>query len=116
MGWTIRRSNPGGGEIFRTREDRPRGPPILLYKGYPESFPVVKRPERGVNHPHPSSAEVKERVELYLYSLSGPSWPVLGRTLPYQIFRAGVRGNAKALRYKREGSGFDSRRGIEIFY
>jgi hypothetical protein len=25
----------------------------------------------------PSSAEVKERVELYLYSPSGPSWPVL---------------------------------------
>jgi hypothetical protein len=29
----------------------------------------VKRPERGVIHPTPSSAEVKERVELYLYSL-----------------------------------------------
>jgi hypothetical protein len=28
--------------------------------------------------PTPSSAEVKERVELYLYSPSGPSWPVLG--------------------------------------
>ena len=28
--------------------------------------------------PHtPSSAEVKERIELYLYSLSGPLWPVL---------------------------------------
>ena len=32
--------------------------------------------------PTPSSAEVKGRVELYLYSPSGPSWPVLGRTLP----------------------------------
>jgi hypothetical protein len=29
----------------------------------------------------PSSAEVKERVELYLYTPSGLSWPVLGRTL-----------------------------------
>ena len=27
---------------------------------------------------HPSSAEVKERVELYLYSTSGPSWPAIG--------------------------------------
>jgi len=27
--------------------------------------------------PTPSSAEVRERVELYLYSLSGFSWPVL---------------------------------------
>jgi hypothetical protein len=47
-----------------------------------ELFLGVKRPGRGVDHPPPSSAEVKERVELYLYSLSGPSWPVLGRTLP----------------------------------
>ena len=42
------------------------------------SFPGVKRPGRGVYHPPPSSAEVKERVELYLYFSSGPSWPVLG--------------------------------------
>ena len=35
-------------------------------------------PGRGVNHPSPSSAEVKERVELCLYSPSGPSWPALG--------------------------------------
>jgi len=42
------------------------------------SLPGVKRPGRGVDHPLPSSAEVKERVWLYLYSLSGPSWPVLG--------------------------------------
>jgi hypothetical protein len=42
------------------------------------SFPGVKRLERGVQHPPPSSARVKERVELYLYFLSGLSWPVLG--------------------------------------
>jgi len=41
------------------------------------SFPVLKRPGRGVAYP-PSRAEVKESVELYLYSTSGPSWPVLG--------------------------------------
>jgi len=46
------------------------------------SFTRVKRPGRGVDHPPTSSAEVKERVELYLYSPYGPSWPVLGRTLP----------------------------------
>jgi hypothetical protein len=49
------------------------------------SFPGVKRPGRGVDHPPPSSAGVKERVELYLYSPSGPSWPVLGRTLPLPL-------------------------------
>jgi len=42
------------------------------------SFLGVKRLRRGVYHPPLSSAEVKERVELYLYSLSGSSWPVLG--------------------------------------
>jgi len=42
------------------------------------SFPGVKLSGRGVHHPPPSSAEVKEIVELYLYSPSGPSWPVLG--------------------------------------
>ena len=31
------------------------------------SFLGVKRPGRGVDHPPPSSADVKERVELYLY-------------------------------------------------
>ena len=40
-------------------------------------FPGVKWPGRGVNHPSTSSAEVKERVELYLYSPFGPSWPVM---------------------------------------
>ena len=38
----------------------------------------VNQPGRGVDHPPPSSAEVKERVELYLYSASGPSWLVIG--------------------------------------
>jgi len=42
------------------------------------SFPGVKRPGRGVDHPPPFGAKVKERVELYFYFPSGPSWPVLG--------------------------------------
>jgi len=41
------------------------------------SFPGVKWPRRGVDHPFPSSAGVKERVELHLYSPSGPLWPIL---------------------------------------
>jgi hypothetical protein len=32
--WVVRGSNPGGGEIFCTRPDRPWGPPSLLYNGY----------------------------------------------------------------------------------
>jgi len=39
----------------------------------------VKRRGRGVGHSPPSSAEVKERVELYLYSFLMTSWYVTGR-------------------------------------
>ena len=46
------------------------------------SFPGVRRPGRGTDHPPPSSAEVEGRVGLYLYSPSGPSWPVKGAPLP----------------------------------
>jgi len=38
-------------EIFRTRLDRQWGPSSLLYNGYWVSFPGVKRPGRGVDHP-----------------------------------------------------------------
>ena len=67
--WTVGGSNPGVGENFRTRPDRPWGPPKLIYNGYRVSFPGLKRPERGVDHPPLSSAEVRGRVELHLYSL-----------------------------------------------
>jgi len=53
----------------------PTQPPIQWLPGLSRG---VKRPGRDVDHPPPSSAEVKEKVELYLYSPSGSSWPVLG--------------------------------------
>jgi hypothetical protein len=43
----------------------------------------VKRSGRCVDHPTSSSVEVRERVELYRFSLSGTSWPTMGLTLPY---------------------------------
>jgi hypothetical protein len=66
----------GGGQIFRTRPDLPWGTRSLLYNGY-RVFRGVKRPRRGVDHPTPS-ADVKERVELYLYPPPGPTLPVTG--------------------------------------
>jgi len=47
--------------------------------------PAVKRPGRSFHHAPRSRAEVKQRVELYIYS-SGPSWPVLGWTLPLPYY------------------------------
>jgi hypothetical protein len=54
----------------------------------------VKRPRREVYHPHTSSAEVKECVELYLHSLNTPSWRAqlksTGTTLPLPDRRQGL--------------------------
>jgi len=70
MGLTVQESNPGRGKIFCTRPDRPWGPPSLLYHGYW----VILGGEgvKATGHPPPSSAKVKERVELYVSSTSGP--------------------------------------------
>ena len=44
----------------------------VLYNGYRFSFLGVKRPGRSVDQLPLTRAEVKERVELHLYSPSGP--------------------------------------------
>jgi hypothetical protein len=67
-----------GGHIFHTGTDQPWGPFSLLYKGY-RVFPRCKAAGAWHWPPTPSSAEVKKE---YLYSLSGPSRPVLGWPLP----------------------------------
>jgi hypothetical protein len=46
-------------------------------------LPGVKRPGRSADHPPLSKAEVKERVDLYIYSPSGFWWPVPGRTFTF---------------------------------
>ena len=88
-GWTVRGSNAGGGEIFRTCSDRPWGPHSVLYNVY-RVFPGGKeQPGRDADPLPPSSAVGHERVELYLYSPYGPyvlyraSVPVQGCTLTF---------------------------------
>jgi hypothetical protein len=46
--------------------------------GKGRSFPEVQRPGPTVNYPFPSTAEVKERAELYFNFPSVPSWQVTG--------------------------------------
>ena len=74
-GWTVQRSNPDGCEIFRSRPDRPWGPPSHLYDGY-RVFPRTEVAGAWRWLPTPFSAEVKERVELYLYFHSGVRGPL----------------------------------------
>ena len=56
----------------------PTNPPIYWV---PEIF-RVKWPGCGIDHPWPSSAEVKERVELHFSSPSGTLWTFQGWTVP----------------------------------
>ena len=71
-------SNPGGGG------PRFSAPVQTGSEAYPASYTMcigsftgVKWQGRGIDHPPPSSAEIKERIQLYLYSPSGPLWHVL---------------------------------------
>ena len=84
VGIATRHGLDGPGIESRWGKDFPHQSRPVLW-AHPDSYTIgtgsftgVKRPERGVDHPPPSSAEVKERVELYLYSPSGTSWAVLG--------------------------------------
>ena len=63
---------------------RPTQPTIQSIPGLSQ---VVKWLEGGTERPNSSIAEVKERVELYLYSLSGPSQPDLGQNLPLHFYQ-----------------------------
>ena len=82
----------GQGIEFRWRWDfphlsrpalRPNQPPVNGYR----VFPGVKvRPERDADPSPPSSTEVKNRVELYLYCPYGPSEPMIGWNLHTFLF------------------------------
>jgi hypothetical protein len=93
-GWTVRRSNPGGVRDFPNPSRPalwPTQPPVQWELGH---FPVVKRLGDGVNRPPIRSAEVKERVQLYVYFPLQPSWQVTRWTSTF-IFRLKYAGSAR---------------------
>jgi hypothetical protein len=62
--YSLRAGRPGIRNVGKARfyipvHRRSRGPPNLVYSGYRVHFSGVKRPERGVDRPLPSSAEVE---------------------------------------------------------
>ena len=59
IGWRIRGSNPGGWAALGLTQAPVKYVPGLLSG--------VSRTGRGVDHPPPSSAKFKERVQLYVY-------------------------------------------------
>jgi hypothetical protein len=84
MGWIVSGSNPIGWWDFLHLSGPALGPTQSPTQCCTRSFLGVKQLECGADNRPPSSTEVKERVELYLYSPSGPSWPALGQNLPFQ--------------------------------
>ena len=91
MGWTVRGSNLGGGEIFGICPDRPWGPPSLLYNGY-RVFPGGKeRPGRDADPSPPSRAVA---MKGYSYTCIPPMGRTActGCTLPYSTLHANAAG------------------------
>jgi hypothetical protein len=60
----------GGGRFSATVQTGPGAHPASYTMGT-ASLPRIKRPGSGVDHPPSSSAEVKERLQLYIYSPLG---------------------------------------------
>jgi hypothetical protein len=85
---------------FHTCPDWLWGSLSFLYNEYRVSFLGVKQSGHGADHPPPSSAEVRERVELYLHSPSGLLWPVLLCTLPLPYLCC-VADNDKAITFEK---------------
>jgi len=75
--WMVQGLNPNVDKIFCIHPDQAWGPHSLPYNKHQVFFPQIQHPGHGINHPPPSSTEVKERVQLHLYSPSRSSWPVL---------------------------------------
>jgi hypothetical protein len=76
----------GGGKILLTHPDWPWVFPSRLYNGYRVTFNGLKRLGSKVKHPPISKADVKERVERYLYSNSWLLWPVTGWNFRVNLF------------------------------
>ena len=60
----------------------PTQPPVQWVPGISRG---LKRPGCGLDYPPPPTAEVKERVDLYLYSPFGPAWP-FRRVIPVVLY------------------------------
>ena len=85
-GWTVRGSNPGEDEIFRTCPDRPWGPPSLLYHAY-RVFPGGKeRPGCDADPSPPSSAMVMKE---YSYT-STPPMGCMACTEPQYLYKGAL--------------------------
>jgi hypothetical protein len=73
----IKKKNPGGARFFAHVQTGPGAHPASCTMGT-GSFPEVKRPERGADHPPPPSAEVENESSYTATPPMGPWWAVIG--------------------------------------
>jgi len=75
-----------GSAIFSFPSRQALGPTNPPVQWVPALVPWVKRPVHGTDHAPSSSTEVKERVELYLYSPLALPCLLLGEIYPFVFF------------------------------
>jgi hypothetical protein len=81
MGWT------SVGPKFPATAQTVPGTHPASYTVVTELFPGLKRPRRSVDNPPTFSEDFQERLELHLYSPSGPSCSILGRNFPLDYLK-----------------------------
>jgi hypothetical protein len=103
-------SRKGLGIFLLTTTSRPVvGPAQPPIQWVPEALSLgVKRPGCEADHSHPSSAEVKECVEIYLHSPNMPSW----RGARLEKHRDNF---TFTFTYGLDDQGFESQQGLGIF-
>jgi hypothetical protein len=75
-GWTVRGSNPGGGARYSAPVQTGPGAHPPSYTMGTESFPGVKRPRHGFDHPPHLESRLKKKIRDIILHPSRPLWPV----------------------------------------
>jgi len=76
-------TNPCGARFSSPIQKGPEGHPKSHWST--EAFSWVKRPRSSLDHPPTSSAEVKEKLQLYLHFKSGSKSSIVGRNLTLHL-------------------------------
>jgi hypothetical protein len=92
MGWIIQGLNPSEARLSAPLQTGPWAHPASCT--CTGSLPQLGG---GTENLPPSSTEVKEWVQPYLYSPSGRSWPVIACTLPFTCTEVVLQGNLPVL-------------------
>ena len=109
-----------GARFFAPAKNSPGAYPLVFTMTTMSFSQAVKRQGGGVDYTFSSSSEFKNKVQLYLYSSSGPSWPfsrmTFTFTFTFSLFICSIPGGSVGIviDYGLDGPGIESRWG-EVF-